>query len=171
MSVWYERIIIFKKGIRRKDLICQLVSVDKLNGLIITIRNQVLKLWYKLLRTELCVERGVIRERKVEKGVFTDILSAPFPIPFHWTTWELPLRPMKARSHKYPEALRKRSRGSRKWEFSGLLQLSLGVGRRRRGTLRTFTHFLHALLPPLMWFSPPHPPLPTLYSRHLLVIP
>lgn len=72
-----------KKSIGRKDLICQLVSVDKLNGLIITIRNRVLKLWYKLLRTELCVERGVIRERKEEKGVLTDILTGPFPISPH----------------------------------------------------------------------------------------
>lgn len=55
-------------SIGTKDLICQLVSVDKLNGLIITIRNQVLKLCYKLLRTEFCAERGVIRERKEEKG-------------------------------------------------------------------------------------------------------
>lgn len=58
-----------------------MVSVDKLDGLIITIRNQILKLWYKLLRTELCVERGVIREGKEEKRVLTDILTGPLIDP------------------------------------------------------------------------------------------
>lgn len=52
------------------------------------------------------------------------------------------------------------------WEVrgAGLPQLSSEVGRRRRGSLRTFPHFLLALLPPLTWFSLPYPPPPTLYS-------
>lgn len=43
-------------------------SAGKLCGLLITIRNQVWKLQYKLPGTELPVQTGVSRERKKERG-------------------------------------------------------------------------------------------------------
>lgn len=43
-------------------------SVDKLNGLIITIRNQVLKLQYKLPRTELCAQMADGCHQRKEEG-------------------------------------------------------------------------------------------------------
>lgn len=52
------------------------------------------------------------------------------------------------------------------WEVRGRRSPAaiLGVGSGRKGTLRTFPHFLLAPLPPVTWFSLPYPPPPTLYS-------